>query len=65
MFLFCLTGTGIRHGLVSSGHCATLEDMLEWVWDPEIEMKGWVLGGRRDLLPENEDDGQDIEPEVL
>ena len=36
--------------------------MPGWVWRPEREMNGWELGGRLDLLPENEDDGQDIEP---
>ena len=26
---------------------------------------GWELGGRLDVLPENEDDGKDIEPEAF
>ena len=34
------------------------------VWPPEMEMNGWELGGRPDLLLEHGNDGQDIEPEV-
>ena len=41
-------------------HC-----MSGWVWRPEREMMGWELGGRLDVLPENEDDGKDIEPEAF
>ena len=39
--------------------------MKFWVWSEELawEMVGWDLRGRLDLLPESEDDGQDIEPE--
>ena len=33
------------------------------MWRPEREMKGWDLGGRPDLLPENEDDGRDTGPD--
>ena len=39
--------------------------MTEWVWAPEKETKGWELGGRSDQLPENEDNGQDIEPDAF
>ena len=35
---------------------AMLERVTEWVWDPEREMKGWEVGGRLYLLPENEND---------
>ena len=34
---------------------AMLKGMTEKVWDPDREMKGWELGGRPDLLRENED----------
>ena len=34
--------------------------MPESAWPPEREMTGWRLGGTLVLLPENEDDGQDI-----
>ena len=44
---------------------AMLEGVTEWVWDPEREVKDWELGGRPDLLLENEDDGQEIEPEAF
>ena len=44
---------------------AMLEGTTEWVWDPEKEVKDWEPGGRPDLLPENEDDGQEIEPEAF
>ena len=46
---------------------AVLEGMTEWVWNPQREMKGWELGGRPDLVPENEDDKLDAgtEPEDL
>ena len=33
---------------------AVLEGITEWVWDPARKMKGWELGGRPDLLPEND-----------
>ena len=36
-----------------------LERMTEWVWAPERETNGWELGGRPDLLPEDEDDEED------
>ena len=44
-----------------------LEGMTEWVWNRENEMKGWELGGRPNLLPENEDHelDDDNEPEDL
>ena len=32
---------------------------------PEREMDGWELGGRPNPLPENENDGQDIESEAF
>ena len=38
-------------------------DMHGWVRRLEQEMNGWELGGRPDFLPENDDEGQDIEPE--
>ena len=38
---------------------AMLERMTEWVWAPGRETNGWELGGRPDLLPENDDDEQD------
>ena len=34
-----------------------------WGRRPEMEMKAWDWRGTPDHLPENEDDGQDIEPE--
>ena len=36
---------------------------MDVFWRPELEMKGWELGGRPDFLPDNEDDRQGIEPE--
>ena len=41
-------------------HC-----MPGWVWRLDRGMMGWELGGRPDLLLENEDDGQDVEPEAF
>ena len=35
---------------------ATLEGIMDWVWDQKTEMKGWELEGQLDLLVENEDD---------
>ena len=46
-------------------HSATLDRMPEWVWAPEREMTGWELGGRQELLPENEHDGRDVEPDYF
>ena len=43
--------------------CLTMTGMPEWVWAPERELKGWDVGGTPDLLPESEDDGQDIQPD--
>ena len=42
----------------------TILEMLGRRTAPARETKGWELG-RPDPLPENEDDGQDIEPEVF
>ena len=36
-----------------------LEGMIEWVWDLEREMKSWELGGRPDLLLDDEGDELD------
>ena len=48
-----------------SQHAQYWKVWAKGVWDPEKEMNDWELGGRLDLLPEKEDDGQDIESRVL
>ena len=39
---------------------STEDDETLYVEGLEREVQGWDTGGRPDLLPENEDDGQDI-----
>ena len=50
---------GLPHWRMNSPRAAMLERVTEWVWAQQRETNGLELGGRFDLMPEDEDDEQD------